>query len=268
MGAITNPDSPTILEGAIAGNAGDEGKVLKADDASLVALVAAGVAEVAEGAPGSSLPLKRLYFQTSGGKVVALWLGQKPSAPIKLLDASGTPAEGSVGLAQMATATIEAISKLGAGVWRSRQHAATTVGASAQTGKKFFIANGQTSLVEAAASLGQPWRIGWVAADEAVEHLTTKCKIKAGLYLGAAINATVTAALFKVGYSGEKLVLGEEVAGSSFPLEAGTKTNQAVRGESAEFTMPEDTDYALGCTVSASTTVASGLQARLLVHNT
>lgn len=32
MGAITNPDSPTILEGAIAGNAGEAGKVLKADD--------------------------------------------------------------------------------------------------------------------------------------------------------------------------------------------------------------------------------------------
>jgi hypothetical protein len=183
------------------------------------------------------------------------------------VDLSGIPAEGSVGLAQMATATIEAISKLTAGAWRSRHMAATTIGSAAQTGKKFWVANGQTSLVEAAASLGQPWRIGWVAADEAVEHLTTKCKIKAGVYLGAAINANVTVALYPVSYSAEKLVLGEEVSGSSFTLKAEAKTNQGVTGESGEFTISADGDYTLGCTVSASTTVASGLQARFLVHN-
>src|SRR3954451_24816453 len=147
-----------------------------------------------------------LYIQLEGSTTVAVWEGQGSGAPIRRWKTDGIPAAGSVGLEQMATAAVEAISKLTAGVWRSRQSTATTIGSAAQTGKKFWVVNGQTSNIEAAAALGQPWRIGWVSADEAVEHLTTKCKIKAVVALGAAINANVTVALYKVGYSAEKLV--------------------------------------------------------------
>jgi hypothetical protein len=39
MGSVANPDSPILIEGAIAGSAGEAGKVLKADDATLGATI-------------------------------------------------------------------------------------------------------------------------------------------------------------------------------------------------------------------------------------
>ena len=129
------------------------------------------------------------------------------------------------------------------------------------------LAPGQTSTVELPAATSQPWRIGWVAADEAVEGLTTKCKIKAALTVGAAAKCTAPVALFKV-VPGEKLTLGTEVAGSAVELAAGEGANKTISGESGEFTIPEDGDYALGLTMSAEAKAAFGVQSRLLVHNT
>jgi hypothetical protein len=219
---------------------------------------------VGEGAPAKGLGKGSFYTQLSSGKAVALWEGQGAGKDaVQRMDLSGTPSKGSVGVEQVAASFWAALSK----AWRSRHTTATIVGSGAQTAKKFWILNGQTSLVEAPAATSQPWRVGWVAADEVVEGLSTKCKIKAELTLAAAIKATVHVALYKV-VKGEKMTLGEEVAGSGFDIAAGESANTGLTGESAEFAMPEDGDYALGATVSAEAKASCGLQARLLVHNT
>jgi|GEM_PF-6281872 len=249
--------------------------------------------------PSKGFATGALYVQQVEGKNVAIWRGRGAGEePEQIADLSGTPAKGSVGTEQFAASNIdgaagvpsartlntspnfteakdsESASRKAIGsalamlakVWRSRHVVATVIGSAAQTGKKFWILNGQTSLVEAAAATSQPWRIGWVAADEAVEGLTTKGKIKAKVTLAGAVKATVHVALYKV-TEGEKLTLGEEVAGSGFDIEAGENTNKGIAGESAEFTMPADGDYALGCTVSAEAKASCGVQARFLVHN-
>jgi hypothetical protein len=95
------------VEKAIAGNVGEAGKVLKADDASLAAALAASGATIGKNIPGSSLALGHWYVRLNeAGQVIALYLGQAPSDPIPF-DFSGTPADGSVTAAKVAGANVD-----------------------------------------------------------------------------------------------------------------------------------------------------------------
>jgi len=259
-------------------------------------------AEIGEGAPPESLTATALYFETDEkGKVIGLWLRHSGESAVQVADLTGTPADGSVTAAKVAAANIdgaasvpsirslntsasfsgatdtESASRKAIGtalaalakVWRSRHTVATQIGVGAAKETKYWLLNGGTSLSEPGAggtTISQPWRVGWVAADEALEGLTTKCRIKAEATVAGATKVTVHVALYKV-VKGAKFTLGEEVSGSGKDIELGSSTNTGITGESGEFTIPEDGDYAIGCTVSGTPENPLSIQARLVVHN-
>lgn len=234
-----------------------------------------------EGAPAKGLPLNRLYIQVEGSKHIALWRGKGAGEePEQVADLSGIPADGSVTGEKVNAALVDpAIATPGlrsgaflaslAGVWRSRHSTAGQLSGAAVAATKYFLLPAQANPAELGGSstqLSYPWRIGWVAADEAVSGFKTKCKIKAEATIGTtAAKVTVKFALFKV-TKGEKFVLGEEVSGSGFEVALGETVKDGVSGESAEFEMPADGDYALGVIVSGTPNATFDLQSRLLVH--
>jgi hypothetical protein len=267
---------------------------------SLAAILAGSGVTTGEGAPAKGLALGALYVQQTAGKNVALWRGKGAGEePEQVADLSGTPADGSVTAAKVAAANVdgaagtpgmrsldtaaiiggestdtqtpsrkavEAALKLLAKVWRVRMTVATVLAKESAKETKFFVLPGASSQAAPAAATNQVWKIGWVAADEAVTGLATKCKIKTQINLAAKMSATVHIALYKVTEAGT-LTLGEEVPGSGVDLVAGEEANKAIKGESGEFEIAEDGDYAIGATVSAVTAAACGVQARLNVHN-
>jgi hypothetical protein len=259
-------------------------------------------AEIDKGSPPESLTATALYFETDEeGKVIGLWMRQSGKSAVFVADLTGTPADGSVGTAKFAAANIdgaagvpsartlntstnfssasdtESASRKAIGaalaalakVWRTRHTVATQIGTGAVKETKYLLLNGQTSQSEpggGGTALSQPWRIGWVAAEETVENLTTKCRIKAEATVANAAKVTVHVGLYKV-VKGAKFTLGEEVSGSGKDLELGSSTNTGITGESGEFTIPEDGDYAVGCTVTGTPENPLAMQARLVVHN-
>jgi hypothetical protein len=255
-----------------------------------------------EGAPAKGLALNTLYIQVEGSKHIALWRGKGAGEePEQVADLSGTPADGSVTAAKVAAANVdgavgtpglrslvtgtqiastdthpptskavaEALALL-AKVWRTRQSGGTSLTTAALSAVKYLLVPGQPNVSEpsssAGNSLGQPIRVGWIAADEAIAGLSTKCKLKSECFVATAAKVTVHVALYKL-VVGSKTTLGEEVAGSGKDIELGETANTGVKGESAEFTIPEDGDYCIGATVSGVPNANIGLQARLLVCN-
>lgn len=94
------------VETAIAGNAGEAGKALKADDAFLLGRALAG--SFGEGAPAKGLEKGAFYTQISGGAAVAFWEGQGTGkVAVQRIDLTGTPADGSVTLAKFAAALVD-----------------------------------------------------------------------------------------------------------------------------------------------------------------
>jgi len=174
------------------------------------------------------------------------------------------PGDGTVTLAKLATTATAALER----PYRTRKEFAGTIEATATENTKYFILNGQANAKEINPYISQPFLINWVPADEAVEGLTTKCRIKATCEVaGSAVNRKVKVALFTLTRAGGKVTLNEEVAGTSFELEPGAGTNTDVAGESGKFTLAEG-KYSVGAVVLGGAPGANfGINGRFVVNN-
>jgi|GEM_PF-5142496 len=304
MGSVSNPDSVSVLEGAIAGNAGEAGKVLKADDVSLAALVAAGVAEVGKAAQGSSLPLGRFYVRLNeaGTQVIGIYVGQKPSAPI-FFETTGIPADGSVTLAKIAAAIIDGVagtpslrslttaspftSAAGNSETASRKAVAdalmilagryrnllTTSGkgatSAASAGTKYFLIPGSqdTTTFTPGTTNAFPF-YPLKAEDLAIGELKTKLRILGVWKTGSvAPGVTATVSLYKLSGSATS-TLGAAVTGSGADITTPAKESEA-RFVSADFDLPADGIYVPGYTLSGAPAASFTFPSAILqVHST